>query len=143
MSGNITPVSPSDQYVAGSFSDDEKAQIRRFCGYPAYGAGAAGFQSWRFFQAYGTLEYRMNNMAPAETQIARQYLTSLYTLEAAIPAAGQNLDTDEAAVWVHNKNEVSDRTALFNSWCRRLCGFLGVPPGPALSDGSNSVSLVV
>jgi hypothetical protein len=142
-SGTITPTSPSDQYVAGSFSDDEKAQIRRFCGYPAYGAGASGFQGWRFFQAYGTLEYRMNNMAPAETQVIRQYLATLYTLEAAIPGAGANLDTDKAAIWTHNKDEVSDRTALFNQWCRRLCGFIGVPPGPALGAGGNSVSLVV
>ncbi len=49
-----------------AFTDAEKTDIRRFCGYPAYGAGAAGFQSWRFYQAYGMLEYRMNNLSAAE-----------------------------------------------------------------------------
>lgn len=126
------------------FADAEKTDIRRFCGYPAYGAGPSGFQGWRFFQAYGLLEFRLNNLAPAELQVARNYLANLYTLESAIPAAGSNLDTDQAAVWTHNKNEVRDRTALFDSWRRRLCTFMGVPEGPDFQSGSgNSVTLVV
>lgn len=118
-----------------AFTDAEKTDIRRFCGYPAYGAGASGFQSWRFFQAYGTLEFRLNNLATAEEAVVRSYLTTLGTLEAAIPAAGANLDTDEAAVWKHNKNEVADREGLFASWRRKLCDFLGMPPGPNLGGG--------
>lgn len=117
-------------------TDAEKADVRRFMGYPAFGTGASGFQSWRFFQAYGTLEYRMTNMAPAEFQVVRQYLASLYILESAIPASSDNLDTDSAAVYTHNKNEVSDRTALFDMWCDRLCGFLGLPRGTAMSRSS-------
>jgi hypothetical protein len=124
-----------------SFSDGQKADIRRFCGYPAYGAGAAGFNSWRFFQAYGTLEYRMNNLAPAEVAVTLQYISTLATLEAAIPRVSENLDTDSAAAWTHNANETRDRVGLFDSWRRRLCGFLGVPPGPALADAG--VTLVV
>jgi hypothetical protein len=124
-----------------SFSDAQKADIRRFCGYPAYGAGAAGFESWRFFQAYGTLEYRMNNMAPAEVAVTLQYLSTLATLEFAVPTTSENLDTDAAATWTHNKDELRDRANLFDAWRRRLCGFLGVPPGPAL--GQAGVTLVV
>lgn len=123
------------------FLDSEKTDIRRFCGYPAYGAGPAGFQSWRFFQAYGLLEYRLNNLSPAEETVVRNYLTTLYPLESAIPQAAGNLDTDQAAVWTHNAAEVPDRQALFDDWRRRLCGFLGVPPGPALANGG--VALVV
>jgi hypothetical protein len=117
-----------------SFTDGQKADIRRFCGYPAYGAGAAGFNSWRFFQAYGTLEYRMNNLAPAEIAVTLQYISTLATLEAVIPATSENLDTENAAAWTHNANEMRDRTNLFDNWRRRLCGFLGLPPGPALAD---------
>jgi hypothetical protein len=124
-----------------AFSDGQKVDIRRFCGYPAYGAGAAGFNSWRFFQAYGTLEYRLNNLAPAEIAVTLQYISTLATLEAAIPPASDNLDTESAAAWTHNQNEMADRAALFDNWRRRLCGFLGVPPGPALSDAG--VTLVV
>ena len=124
-----------------TFSDDQKADIRRFCGYPAYGAGAAGFNSWRFFQAYGTLEYRLNNLAPAEIAVTLQYISTLATLEAAIPAASENLDTENAAAWTHNADETRDRMNLFDSWRRRLCGFLGVPPGPALAD--SGITLVV
>jgi len=123
------------------FTDAQKADIRRFCGYPAYGAGAAGFSSWRFFQAYGTLEYRLNNLAPAEIAVTLQYVSTLATLEAAIPPTSANLDTESAAAWTHNENETKDRTALFDNWRRRLCGFLGIPPGPALANAG--VTLVV
>ena len=34
-----------------------------------------------------------------------------------------------------------DRARLFDDWRRRLCGFLGVPPGPALADAG--ITLVV
>lgn len=118
-----------------SFTDAQKTDIRRFCGYPAYGAGASGFQSWRFFQSYGTLEFKINNLSPDEETVVGTYLTTLNTLEAAIPASGANLDTDKAAVWERNRNEVADREALYASWRLKLCDFLGLPPGPHLGDG--------
>ena len=124
------------------FLDAQKTDIRRFCGYPAYGGSDSGFQSWRFFQAYGTLEYRMNNLSPAEEQVVLNQLAILYPLEAAIPNAGANLDTAQAAVWTHNPNEASDRAALFDDWRRRLCAFLGVPPGPGLAMGGTITLLV-
>ncbi len=124
-----------------SFTDAQKTDIRRYCGYPAYGAGAAGFSSWRFFQAYGTLEYRLNNLSVAEIAVALQYVATLATLEAAIPPTSENLDTDAAAAWTHNPNEQRDRLALFDSWRLRFCGFLGIPAGPAL--GQAGVTLVV
>jgi hypothetical protein len=124
-----------------AFTDAQKTDVRRFCGYPAYGAGAAGFESWRFFQAYGTLEYRLNNLAPAEIAVTVQYLSTLTALEVAIPPTSENLDTDSAAAWTHNANETRDRMNLFDGWRRRLCGFLGIPPGPALADAG--ITLVV
>lgn len=125
-----------------AFTEAEKVDIRRFCGYPAYGAGASGFQSWRFFVAYGTLEYRLNNLDPTEETVIRNtYLTALNTMESAIPGAGANLDTDMAAVWTHNKDEVRDRQRLFDDWRRRLCAFLGVPPGDGL--GQSGLRMVV
>jgi hypothetical protein len=134
---------PSDQYSSAAFSDDEKTQIRRYCGYPAYGAGAAGFQGWRFFQAYGLMEFRLNNLAPSELVVVRQYLATLSGLEIAIPEAGANLMTDAAAAWQHNKDEVAQRSALYDNWRRRLCGFLGLPPGPTLGNGGNNIAMVV
>lgn len=118
-----------------AFTDAEKTDIRRHCGYPAYGSAPSAFQGYRFFTAFGQLEYKINNLAVAEEAVARTYLTTLAGLETAIAGAGANLDTDEAAVWKHNKSEVADRAALYDQWRRRFCGFLGVPTGPALSDG--------
>jgi hypothetical protein len=139
----MSGTSSSSSLPSTAFTDAEKTDIRRFCGFEAFGQGASGFQSWRFFVTYGTLEFRMNNLAPAEYQVVRQYLAYLYTLELAVPAAGANLDTDQAAVWKHNKDEVRDRAQLFDSWCRRLCGFLGIPPGPALGAGGPGLQMVV
>ena len=119
-----------------ALNDAERTDVRRHCGYPSYGSGAEGFQGWRFHQAYGLLEYRMTRMSGAEEAVARQYLATLATLEAAVPEAGAMLDTEQAAVWKRNPRELRERTALFDDWRRRLCGFLGVPPGPALAGRS-------
>ena len=129
------------QTIPASFTDAQKTDIRRFCGYPAYGAGPAGFQGWRFFQAYGLLEFRIDNLSAAEVAVVATYLATLATLEDAISDAGSRLDTAEAAVWTRNPNEVRERAGLFDDWRRRLCGFLGIPPGPALGDGT--LALVV
>jgi hypothetical protein len=132
------------EFPGGIFTTAQKVDIRRFCGYPQFGNVPSSFQSYRFFQSYGTLEYRMQNMLTEEaTVVMNVYLENLTTLEAAIPAAGANLDTDQAASWKHNKSEVRDRSELFNKWRRDLCAFMGIPAGPGLGEGGNSISLVV
>ena len=111
-------------------TDGEKTDARRFMGYPAYGAGPSGFQGWRFHQTYGLMEYRLGNLADAEGAVLRSYLTTLRTLEQAVLDTGANLDTAQVAVWTHNPHELRERLKLFEVWRRRLCGFLGLPPGP-------------
>src|SRR4051812_24378528 len=107
------------------YTDAEIVDIRRFCGYPAFsGIGLT------FVYDPGVLGTQLLRMTDAEQAVARTYLTTLRTLETAIPGAAANLDTDQAAVWYRNKREVSDRGALFDSWRRRLCGFIGIQPGP-------------
>ncbi len=120
------------------FTDAQKTDIRRYCGYPAYGATPAGFDSWRFYQVYGLMEFRLNNLSAAETNVVLTYLAQLYALEFAVPKASDGMDTDQASVWTRNRNEARDRAQLFDDWRRRLCGFLGIPPGPALRDGGIS-----
>ena len=128
----------------GTLTDAEKTDVRRHCGYPIYGDTPTQGFGYRFMTQYGTLEYRLNHMSPAEEAVLRtNYLANLSTLEATIPSASANLDTDQAAVWVHNKREVADRDALFANWRRKLCAFIGVPPGPGFSTDSGSVQLVV
>ena len=125
-----------------AFTDAEKTDIRRFCGFPLFGGVPTQAFGHRFYQQYGTLEFRLNNMQPSEEAVIRvTYLANLYLLETDVISARENLDTDQAAVWVHNKNEQRDRDRLLDSWSRRLCGFLGIPPGPALGDGG--LTLVV
>lgn len=126
------------------FTSAQLVDIRRFCGYPAYGDGAVVFPQPWIMKQYLALEYRLQHISTDEGNVVvNVYLSNLYTLESAVPGSGNNLDTDEAAVWVHNKNEVRDRMNLFDAWRRRLCQFLGVEPGPQMSQGGNSIQLVV
>jgi len=118
-----------------SLSEAEKTDARRFCGYPPLGAQARAPD--------GQLEYRLLNLSLSEEAVARTYLVTLRSLEAAIPAMAATLDTQQAAVWTRNPEELRDRTQLFADWRRRLCGFLGLKPGPDLASGGNTVALVV
>lgn len=127
-----------------SFTTAEKVDIRRFCGYPSFGAQYNPASGYRFATQYGILEYKLNNLLTEEEAVVRTtYLANLATLESAIASSGGNLDTDAAAVWTHNKNEVRDRTALFNQWRNELCAFLGITAGPGLSGGGSGLQLVV
>ncbi len=124
------------------FTETQLVDIRRHCGYPAYGDGGVVFPYPWIMRQYLALEYRLKHMSVEEgAVVVNTYLANLTALEVAIPAAGENLDTDAAAVWVHNKNEVRDRDALFDSWRRRLANFLGIPVGPHF--GGDSTALVV
>lgn len=120
----------------------QTADVRRFAGYPALGVDTPADDSRDF--AYGwvspgvwqTLAHRLLNLTPEnEATLINVYLGNLTALETAILQASSNLDTDKAAVWTHNKNEVADRESLFDKWRRRMCGFLGLKPGPALGPG--------
>ena len=127
-----------------AFTNAEKVDVRRFCGYGLYGMGqplpASGY---RFSTAYGILEYKLNTLGLDEETVTRTFLGNLNALEAAVVGAGANLDTDMAAVWTHNKREVADRKGLYDLQRRELCSFLGIPPGPSLGSAGMGVALVV
>lgn len=114
------------------FTADEITAIRRYCGYPA-------------FAAYGyilggdemaTMDAQLAAMSASEIAVVRtEFLAVLPGLEAAINAASANLDTDQAAVWKHNKQEVADRISLYAYLRRQLCAFIAIEPGPGLRQG--------
>ncbi len=119
----------------------QQADARRYMGYSLLGdtqpddrsdAAYAQVTSGRF----QTLAHRLKTLRSEEAVIVISHLTTLATLEKAISTAGDNLDTDKAAVWQRNRSEVSDRTRLYNQWRRQLCFLLGIPPGPSLSQGN-------
>lgn len=120
-------------------TQQERVDIRRYCWYPAYGPGASGFQGWRFFEAYGVLEYRMTNMTGQEFSVIRYMLNNLAALEAAIIAASSGLNVAEASVFIRNPRELKDRKQLYDSQRCELCNFIGVPPGPSRKGGGVSI----
>ena len=121
-------------------TDAQMVDVRRYAGYSLVGDtlvddrsdlawGIVGPIQWQ------TLDHRLRNLSAAEETVMANFISTLNTLEKAITDSSENLDTAQAAVWVHNTNEVRDRTKLYNQQRRSLCGFLGIAPGPDLGDG--------
>jgi hypothetical protein len=80
-----------------------------------------------------SLDYRLENLSDEETNTLTSYfIPNLTKREQEIQDAACNLDTDTAAVWKRNKDEMRERRDLFNSLRRDLCDFLGFAPGRAL-----------
>ena len=127
-----------------AFTEQQKIDIRRHCGFPVFGNGVTSSPpsfGYRYYKWYMILEYRMNNLSvDEESTVINTYLTNLTALEIAIPTASENLDTDRAAVWYHNKNEVSDRYKLYKLWSNRLIDFFGIE---SPSKMLNQFSIVV
>lgn len=121
------------------------SDVRRFAGYPLLGDTVADDSrdfaySWVSPGTWQTLNHRLNNLrAEEETTLISVYLTNLTQLESDIVGSRANLDTDAAAVWTHNKNEVADRTKLFNQHRRAMCAFIGIAPGPFLGQGGAQI----
>jgi hypothetical protein len=117
---------------------------RRFMGYSLSGNTAT--QTYRE-PAYSnvtiaglSLDYRLANLtADEESVVINTYLANLTLREQEIQGAAANLDTDQAAVWTHNKQEVADRVNLFTALRIELCGFLGFPPGSYLRPNNRLV----
>ena len=121
--------------VTTQFSDAQVTDIIRFCGFPTY----ANF-GWVFEEDYATLTLRLQNMSADEAAvIITTFLPTLYSLESAVVGASANLDTDSAAVWKHNKNEVADRNNLYYLKRRELCAYIGVKPGRGLGAGASVI----
>jgi len=115
------------------FTDQQKISIRRYCGYMAFGSVPVPNFAWRYSVQYGDLEFRINNLSSdEEDQVINYFLPNLQDLENDIPQVRTNVDTDRAAVWYRNKNELKERWELFNSVRRYLCDFIGCDYGPAL-----------
>ena len=117
-----------------AFTEAEKVDIRRYCGYPFFGDVNTTHFGYRYFTYYGQLEYRMNHLSDAEEAVVRSYLGNLQSLESAIPTTSDNLDTAKAAVWTHNPAEQDDRERLFSSWRLKLANLFGIPFGEASSS---------
>jgi hypothetical protein len=120
-------------------SEAERVAIRRFCGYPTHSSGAVTLQAPLYYNSCGTLEFRIAALSAEEIAVARSYLASISALETAVPAAGETLSTSQAATWTRNKDELTEKLRLLDAWRRRLCGFLGIAPGPALSAGRGAL----
>ena len=120
---------------AAVFTDTEKTDIRRFMGYPPCGTDMNSMLIGVLVNDEGVVEYRLNLLTEDEGNQVRKYLKALKGLEDAILAAADNLEDDVLGPLKRNKTEIAERTALFESWRKRLCQFLNMKPGPGLRTG--------
>lgn len=133
-----------------SLTDDQKNSVRWYMGYPTTLANVSTGNNRDFAYAWVTpgvmmtLDTALDNMTPSqETRVTAFYLPNLTQMETDLygsSGAWQNHDTDQAAVWYHNKNEVDDRTRHFKALCRRLANEFGFAPGPAVGPGGMRIS---
>jgi hypothetical protein len=123
-----------------AFTDAEKIDIRRFCGYGAYGKLDSQAFGLRFSQWYGRLEWLMENSSSDEEVVVRKFLTELRQLDDDVFNSRVNIDTDAAAIWKHNSNEINDRIFLFNHKRVELCDFFKIPFG---GSDTSSLDLVI
>lgn len=129
------PSGPCGSVASGPvLSHEEKSETRRFCGYAALGDVATGESSWRFFQSAGTIEWRLNTLTETERRRLRYFLTICQQMEQAVVRVSDDLDIQSVSVWTRNPRETTERLRLLEWWCRRLCGFLGLQPGPDLQE---------
>lgn len=127
-----------------ALTDAQVTDVRRFAGFQLSGTPGLTANNDIAYLVFGTrqmsLVERLNTLsASEETVLVSVYLTNLYALEQAILDSSDNLDTDVAAVWSRNKQEVRDRQNLFDDWRRRMCAFLGFAPGAGLGAGGVTV----
>lgn len=123
-----------------AFSEAEKEQIRYYTGYGMLGSQALPAGGYRFFETYGTLEYKMINCQPGEEdEIRNNYLVKLPVLRDDIYGVRANSDTAQAAVWFRNKDELKERRQLYKYFRLELVNFMGLTPGPNLGGGISFV----
>lgn len=125
-------------------TEQQKVDVRRHCGFPVYGNGVGASPpsfGYRYYTQYLILEYRLNNLDPIEeTTLIDQYISNCNSAYTAIQTASNNLDTDRAAVWWHNKQEVKDRFDLYKLQCQLMIQFLGLDSPGKMTNG---ISMVV
>lgn len=131
----------------------QKMLVRAYMGYSVAGIGTSLYSTREL--AYSDVSFmgvsldgstdqpnggRLNNLtADEENRITTFYLPNLQTREQDIQDATSNLDTDIAAVWHRNKNEIGDRVSAYTALRIELCRFLGFPPGSGLKAGGTLV----
>lgn len=122
-------------------TDAQKVDVRRYAGYPYAGADPSFIDPviYRTRISTTTLTFWLNNITATEQTVLVTFLTQLAVLETGILGAADNMDTKSAGPWSANQRERQDRESLFNSWRRKMCAFIGIPPGPGLGDGSISL----
>jgi hypothetical protein len=120
-----------------ALTDAQKTDVRRWLGYPVVDE----YEPITLGQV--TLNERLDNLTtPEETVLTATFLEPLATLETAILSAGENLDTEIAGPWTARKDEVTQRSSLFDKWRRDMAAFLGFKPGPALGGGAGGAFFV-
>lgn len=106
----------------------EVVSVRRYCGFPISAMVAAA-------NAPDALSVALPLLSAEEEAVIRTvFLPTLVTLELELLSASATLNTQSAAVWTRNANEMAERSLLYRMRRMMLCRFLGVPFGAGIHD---------
>ena len=111
-----------------ALSAADTVDLLRFCGY------APGDH---------TLDPQLAGMSAEVQAVVTAQLGRLRKIECQIGEAAGDLDTNRAAVWYRNTNQVADLFSLLNAQAERLCALLGVLPGPFFGAGGSGTGSAV
>lgn len=148
-----------------ALTENQKIDIRRHLGYGPFGnTGTAGsFAGYRFFQHYGLLEFRLQNLQtkeeqvlvgngddnnpispnfvdPASDKVYQGYLNICNFLEGQVGTVTDNLDIDQAGSYKARKDEMPARINLYRWWCKQMADFLALPLNPAKFNKQSGMS---
>ena len=113
------------------FTATQIAQIRYYCGYPAYAA-----YGYVLAPDMALLDTQLANMSDAEQVIVvNDFLAVLPGLKTAIDNAGATLNVGSAGPYTRNPNEMAERTAQYRRLRLELCELCGCAPGDRLRGG--------
>lgn len=126
-----------------SFTEQEKVDLRRHCGYAAYGNNNVQNMGWRYFLRTGQFEFIIQQLTSTEENTIRtEYLARCNQLFDDIYNVRDTAVVDKAAVFHRNPNELKERKNIYYWHCEMLCKFLMGPIyGPSLSGGG--INMVV
>lgn len=131
-----------------SFTEAEKTDIRRLCGFPPIGtlvlSGAPiGVNPLNYRFQVNDFENRLRGLTVTEEASARATLVETLAIEASMFTMNSGLDIDHAAVYKRNPLEMQERLQLLGWYRQKLLTVLGAVAGPGMAATSSLFGVAV
>jgi hypothetical protein len=117
--------------VAVPLTSTQETDIRRFLGYENYASDDSSLSSYYRLAHLEKLQQRMTHLTLEENAFVTKQLLAINQAYTNWLNSQSNLATLSVAIIKRNPYEMQMRLDLFNTLCRQLAGWIGVPYGGA------------